>query len=469
MLGTAAMSSVSVLRLLAQFFVVPILSRLLSPADYGIVAMAMPFVLFTMMFTDAGVGQSLVRTAQKERDVWSTSFWFTIISGCSLALLIICLAPLVAWFFKEPRLQPIIMALALVIIPQAGATIPEASLRQDHRFGFIAAVEITAVLTGIFLAVVTALKGGGAWALVAQQLALYGTRFILTLLFSSFRPGLHFNLRGIKEHLTFGRDLLAAKFVGFLTMAMDGPIVGKVLGAGILGLYTMAFMFARLPGQVISGPLQYVVYAHLARLKDDRAALRRMLLLLTRILATVIFPGVGMVAAAHAAVFKLFLSDKWIDSGTLFMLAAPAAAFQAVTGLRGTFLMIIGRVDIQFRSAIEFFLLLAVFLLAFIWFGIKWFVIGYNCAVFFYFPRSMMMALPHIGCTLMDYTRAMVLPAIVAGGCIALYEGLNAFFGPGDWGQLFLGGGLGVLGIAAGILVQYRPLKDEFTLLREKW
>jgi O-antigen/teichoic acid export membrane protein len=468
-LGTATMSASSVIRLMAQFFIVPILSRILSPADYGIMAMAMPFVIFTMMFTDAGVGQSLVRAAEQERGVWSTSFFLTIACGSAFALFIICLAPLVSMFFREPHLTYIIMALAVVIIPQAGATIPEAALRRDHRFMLLALTEIISVFIGMSLAIFVALKGGGAWALVAQQLGLYWSRFLLAFSLSSFRPTLQFDLRSIKEHLLFGKDVLGAKFVWYLTSAMDGPIIGKVLGSMTLGYYSMAAMFSRLPVNVIVGPVQYVVFAHCAPLRDDKAALRQMMLTLTRMLAIVIFPGVGMLAAAHYAVFKLLLSEKWIPSGELFVYLAASTALGAVTGLRSVFMMIIGRVDLQLRSAIEYFFVLLVTLLVFVWFGIKWLVIGYSLSVFLYFPRSLALLLPHLECSLAQYTKVLIAPAVVTGICILVYEAINDIFHLGDWLQLFLGGFLGVLGIVGSALVQFRPLKQEFALLRDKW
>ena len=93
---TAAMSSVNVLRILAQFIAVPILSRLLSPADYGIVAIAMPFILFAMMLADAGIGMSLVRTPPTEREEWSTCFWLTVLFGSILAMITAAFAPVAA-------------------------------------------------------------------------------------------------------------------------------------------------------------------------------------------------------------------------------------------------------------------------------------------------------------------------------------------------------------------------------------
>ncbi len=465
-LGTAAMSSVSILRILAQFLVVPILSRILSPDDYGVVAMAMPFVLFTMVFSDAGLGQSLVRTSRKEMDVWSTSFWLTLLIGIGLALLIAISAPLGALFFEEPRLQPIILALSLVVLLQAGATIPEASLRQNHKFGTIAATEMSAVAAGIGSAVIIALNGGGAWALVAQQLVLYSTRFLMTFWFSHFRPYLVFNLKSVKEHLIFGRDVLNVNFFGFIISTMDSFIIGKVLGPTLLGLYTMAFLFARLPSRLVAGPLQYVIYAHLAPMGSNTVLMRQVFLFLTRALSILIFPAVGMVAAAYHPVFTTFLSDKWVQSGEIFMLVAAAVSLQAVTALRNTFLMIIGRTDVMLRSTIEFCLVLAIALLTSVWFGVKWVAIGYSCAVFLYFPRSMAFLLPLIEYSIFSYLKSMAVPIAVTTIGILAYIALDYAFPMGDWAKIALGGSLSILAIAASGLVQYRSLKQGVALLR---
>jgi len=298
---------------------------------------------------------------------------------------------------------------------------------------------------------------------------LYGMRFVLTFWFSSFRPRFHFHLKSISDHLLFGRNVLTANFMWFLTASIDGMIVGRVLGATALGLYSMAFQFARLPVLLISGPLQYVIYTHLAPLRDDKDTLRRIFLLFTRVLGIIIFPAVGMVAAAHHAVFKIFLSEKWLESGTLFMLAAPAASVQAVTAMRGTLTMVLGRTEIQLRCSIEFFFVLGALLLTFIWFGMNWFVVGYNLAVFLYLPRALMLILPLVDCPMPDYFRVMAVPAGVTAGCILVYWLLLQAAAMGDWTQLFLGGGISVAGIALSALIQRRALTDAAALLRENW
>jgi O-antigen/teichoic acid export membrane protein len=466
-LSTAIMSSVTMFRMLAQFFVIPFLTRLLSPADYGLVAMAMPFVLFTMMFTDAGMGQSLLRNTPEKKDVWSTCFWLTVVLGIGFSLLIMLMAPIAAYFFKEPHLEPLLLALALVVLPQAAATIPEAYLRQNHKFGIIAGTEAAAMAGGIIAACFVAFKGGGAWALIAQQLVLYSLRFLLTFWFAKFWPRMVLDLRDVKEHLVFGRNVLGASFMMTLTQSLDSLIIGKILGSWLLGFYSMAFLFVRLPLRIITGPLEYVLYAHIAPLGDNKAVIRQVFLLLTRILAIILFPTICMVATAHGPIFKLLLSDKWAQSGTLYMIAAPAAALQALTAFSGAFMMALGRTDIQLRLNTEFCILFAAALLIFSGFGITYAVATYSILMFLYFPRFIMLTLPGLNCSFASYLRAIIVPIIVAMACNMAYLNVTRSLITSDWMYLLLSGTIAFFGIATCVLLQRRPIFDEIATFDE--
>lgn len=465
-LGTAAMTSVSVLRMLAQFLVVPILSRLLAPEDYGVVAMAMPFVLFTMIFTDGGMGQSLVRTDSNRSEVWSTSFWLTILLGLGLGLFIALLAPLAAAFFNEERLLPIILVLSALVVFQAGATIPEAVLRQRHKFGTIAATEMTAVAAGIGTAVFIGMNGGGAWALVGQQLALYILRFVMTFWFSGFRPRLVYTFKEVKEHLLFGRDVIGANLINYVAQSSDSFVIGKFLGSAVLGIYSMAFLFVRLPMRMIAGPLQYVIYAHLTPLRHNTELMRRIFLLLTRVLAIFLYPSIGLVAAACHPVFTLLLSEKWAQSGLLFMIAAPAGALQAVTGLRGTFLLAMGKTQLQLKTTWESCFIQIFALCVSVYFGITWVVVAFTVAVFIYFPRSMMLMLPLIECSFAQYLRAMLWPFLTTLIAIISYNEIVVMLVLTNLEQVLLGGALGCIAMAASIIPQYKILKGEAGILR---
>lgn len=467
-LGTAAISSTNVLRLVAQILVIPVLARHLSPADYGVVAMAMPFVLFTMMFADAGVGRSLVRTSSSERTVWSTCFWLSAALGAVLALVLAAVAPLAALLLNEPRLRPILLTLTCVVAAQALCAIPSACLQRDRRFAVIAAIDILAMTTSIVTAITVALRGGGAWSLVAQQVALYATRLVLTVCCSSFRPLMVLDMKCVQEHLIFGRDVLGANVVAFLSRSTDNLIIGKMLATAAVGVYSMAFQFARLPGMVVSGPLQYVLYAQLAPYTDRKHAIARTFLVLTRVLAICIFPLMGMVAIAHEPVFRLLLSDKWAASGELFMIVAPACALQAVTGLTGTIVMVMGRTDVQLRTAVEFGLFWIASLLVAVWFGLEWAGLAYDCVVVIYVPRLLTLALPLIDCTAGAYASTLLLPAAVSFVCMTVFWAISQAVRLEDWMQVVAAASFGCAGVAASAFAQRRVLLAEVRFLKSE-
>lgn len=461
------MSSVNVLRILAQFVTLPILSRLLTPTDYGIVGIAMPFILFAMMLADAGIGMSLVRTPAKEREEWSTCFWLSVVFGIVLAVIVIALAPLAALSFGEPTLTPIVTALAVVVGAQAVFLVPRAAQQQSHQFNVIAGTEMAAIACGIGCALVIALCGGGAWALVGQQLAFFAVRVVLTVWLSPFRPLMVFEFHRAREHIRFGRDLLNNNLIGFFTRSIDNLLIGKVLGSEAVGFYSMAFQFARLPMMLIAGPLQYVLYSELVKLKKHPLALGCTFFTLSRVLAILVFPTVGMVAAAHQAVFRVLLSDKWASSGHLFMIVAAACALQAVTSIGGTIRMVMGRTDILLRMTIESGVVWFITLLVAVRFGLDWIAVAYNISALVYFPRSMMLVLPVVGGSLPSYLRTIAIPFLVSCGCILGFRQVTRFIALSDWSQLCVGGAFAVIGVVACIFIQRQTLRVEIAALRK--
>jgi polysaccharide transporter, PST family len=464
LLDTAAMAFVNVFRLLAQFIAVPVLSRILSPSDYGVVAMAMPFVLFAMMIADSGIGMSLVRTPPSEWHMWSTCFWLSIMLGTGLAATMLALAPLFSHAFAEPRLGPIVMALALVVFVQSIGSIPGAALQQELKFKIMAGIEITAVVVSITVAVVVALHGGGAWALVLQQLSSYTVRVALTLWCSPFRPQRIFDPRSVSEHLTFGRDILSVNMIGFFTRSMDNLVIGKVLLAAAVGVYSMAFQFARLPMMLVSGPLQYVFYSRLSLVKDDQRAIRRTFLVLTRILATLIFPTMGMIAAAWHPVFTLLLSAKWGASGRIFMIVATATSLQAVTAICGTIRMVLGRTDYQLRITLEAGAIWLVTLLTTVGFGLDWLAFASSALAVLYTPRMLTMTLPLIDCRTGEYMRAFMVPALATLACIGGFLETVNLLHPGNIAQMAVAALFIMAGIAVSALGQIRPLMAEYRM-----
>lgn len=456
--GTAMISSVRLLRLISQFVAIPILARLLSPEEYGLVAIAMPFALFAMMIADAGIGISLVRTPASERVVWSTCFWLTAILGAILALLMAALAPLAASLFEQPPLVPMMIALGFVVLAQAIHLIPVAALQQAQRFKAIAIIEIFSTALGIATALYMAYNNYGAWALIGQQIAIFAVKAVCICFISPFRPLLIFRWREVREHLLFGRNVLGTGLVNYFSRSTDNWIVGKTLGAALVGFYSMAFLFARLPQQIIAGPLQFVMYAQLVKMKDDTAGIAHIFLLMTRLLAILIFPTMGLVAAAHAPVFSLLLSDKWLQSAFIFMVIAPACAIQAVMAICETVVLSLNRTDIQLRTSIEYALVWIGALLVAVGYGIIPAAVTFTVLTLFYQLRYLRLMLPLINSSLRYYFSAYLIPLIATITGIASYVAIVNLVPMADWVASILAGTIAITAIAAGAVVQKKSL-----------
>ena len=212
----------------------------------------------------------------------------------------------------------------------------------------------------------------------------------------------------------------------------------------------MAFQFARLPILLISGPLQYVLYAQLVKIKHDNEAVGRAFFAVTRMLAIVVFPAVGMVSAADDPVFNLLLSKKWAASGHMFMLVAPACALQAVIAIGGTIRMAVGRTEMIFWTTIEFGVVWIITLLVAVRFGLEWVAVSYSIAALLYWPRAfILLDRPVVGGSIFDYVRTVAVPLVVTGICMCGFALVEHVWSFGDWGQLVLGGAIALMGIMA--------------------
>jgi PST family polysaccharide transporter len=419
-----------------------------------------------MMITDAGVGLSLVRSAPLADTVsWSTSFWLVLLLGGGIAIILAVFAPLVAHVFGEPELKPIVIVLSYTIVAQAAAVIPGAALHQARRFSTIAAVEMSSTVVGMAAAVTAAVLGAGFWALIIQQVLFFSCRCYLTFFWSPFRPHLTFNFPKIKGHIAFGRDVIGASLVAQINGSLDNVVIGHTLGSSAVGLYAMAMQFIRLPTIVVTGPLQFVLYSHMAIIKDNLPAIRRTFLLATRVLGIIIFPSLGMLAAAHYAVFNIFLSEKWSESSTLFMILATAGALQAMMALGGDIMLIMQRSDLRLRMTIEFGAIWLCALLLSVWHGVYWVAIAYNCAVLLYVPRTLWLLLPLIQCSFTMYLKAMIVPALATLASIIIYTEVVRIFTPHQYADAGLAMMLAIVTAAISALVQLRPLLNESALL----
>lgn len=465
-IGTIAMSSVGILRMVAQMAVIPVLARYITPHDYGIMAIAMPFVIFAMMFSDAGISSSLIRTESKKTSEWSTGFWFVVLLGLCLSLFISGVGYGLSVFMSQDILFPLIACLSLSIVLQSFATVPGASLQQHHHYPTIAYIEIASILISLILTLLAAIIGWGVWSLAIQQVVHYTVKLILTSILSPFRPHLVFKIQEIIDHLKFGRDMLGSNFINFLRQSITNTLMGRILGTSPVGIFSMASLFSDLPTRVVSGPLQLVLYPRMARLKEDKDSIRALYLFVSKILSIIVVPSVGMIAIAHEPVFTIVLSEKWQQAGHIFLLLAPAGILQSVTALRGTILMALGQTKLVLRQTLELTLITLVLFISFIWFGIEWATIAVSVSTLLTIPRFLYQTYTLIDLPMREYIKAVMTPMVLTLLSIIIYMDID-LIDLSNWEKFACAFVLGSATLLLSVFLQFKQLKSEIQNLRQ--
>lgn len=351
--GALVLSGSNALRMGVQLAMLPILARLVGPTEYGLVALAVPFVLFCNMLADGGMSQALARRQDASPELESTVFWLAGGLGTALA----GLACLGSWplslVLDQPRLPMLILALSPILVMSGLTAAANARVIREGRFAIFAGGDLISTVASAAVAVWAALQGAGAWSLVAQQLTMWGVKFLWVNL--NARPHITAGFRPsqVGELLRFGLHSIGSNLSDFVARNADSLIIGGVMGATAVGHYAMAYQIVRVPDLVISGPLYLYVFTAVAKAAHDGAEARAgdlavSALRLTSALLAPVFAGLAVIAPLAVA---LVLGADWRASAPVLTNLTGAGFGFALCLVCGAILMALGRSHLQLRMA----------------------------------------------------------------------------------------------------------------------
>lgn len=304
-----------------------VLARLLSPADYGVVAIAAAVTGFVAVFRDGGLSIVTVQRAEITDAQISTLFWINVTLGIGLALLVVFLSPVVGWFYNNETLVLIVAALAVPFLLSGLSAQHQALLQRQMRFKAIAVIEIVSLITSAGVGVISALAGWGYWALVTMGITSVATNTALVLLFCRWRPGRPTRGAGVRSMLEFGGELTAMKFFDSLAGSLDSLLIGRFFSAELVGFYTRAQTLMLLPLSQVMPPLLSVSLPVLSRLAERPESLRRVFLDLLQLTVFISsFIAVFLCVGADWLV-GILLGSQWLETAEILRLLAGPAFF----------------------------------------------------------------------------------------------------------------------------------------------
>ncbi|NMF87005.1 lipopolysaccharide biosynthesis protein [Aromatoleum petrolei] len=318
-------------KILLQFGGIVVLARLLSPGDYGLLAMVAAIVGVGEVLRDFGLSSAAVQARSVSVRQRSNLFWINAGIGLLLALAVAAAAPAIAAFYAQPALQPIAQALAPTFLINGLATQYRAQLNRDMRFGRLAVADVGGQAFGLAAGVTLALRGHGHWALVAQQLVQACATLLLLVATTGWRPGLPRRDAAMGEFLRYGGNLMSTQLVVYLSRNIDALIIGQRFGAELLGLYNRAAQLLALPLNQLNAPATSIALPVLSRLRDDPARYDRFLLHGQSVMLHVTVAVFAFAGAQAEPLILLVLGPQWAPAVPIFQILAIGGVFQAAS------------------------------------------------------------------------------------------------------------------------------------------
>jgi O-antigen/teichoic acid export membrane protein len=318
--------AVQIVRIVVELGSLPILARLLLPADFGAVAQATAVTGFLVLFKDLGLSVATVQRKDITHGQVSALFWLNIALGLLVAALVAGCAPGLVWLYGgDLRPGQVALALAGLVLFDAAAAQHLALLRRRLRFGWLAGIQFAGVVGGIVAALLAAWAGWGFWALIVRAGVTSFLTLVMAWIACSWRPGAFRRAQVSLDMLRFGGYVTGIDIVAHLTKNVDNVLIGRTWGAGALGLYTKAYSLLMMPLSTINGPLAAVALPALSRVQDQPEAYRSLFLRGCRLAVLAQVPIVTVAGVCTLDLVSVGLGDQWLGAVELFRALLPAA------------------------------------------------------------------------------------------------------------------------------------------------
>jgi PST family polysaccharide transporter len=318
-------------RILLQLASVTVLARLLSPEDYGLLAVGLIVVGIGEVFRDLGLSTAAIRSPGLTTHQRDGLFWLNVTAGTVLAAVAVLTAEPVAGAFGEAELADIVRWLSLTFLLNGLAAQYRAGLTRELRFGAVAGCDLVAQLVAFGVAVTAAAAGAGYWALVAQQLTQGAVALVVVVALGRWAPGRPRRGVGLAPLVRFGGGLTGTHLVFYVGNNLDNVVLGLTAGPAALGIYNRGFQLLMTPLNQLRSPATTVAVPVLSRLQDDldRAGdyLRRSQLALGFSLVA----GMALAAGAAGPLVEVMLGDRWAQVAPVLALLAVAGSAQTLS------------------------------------------------------------------------------------------------------------------------------------------
>lgn len=361
---------------LVVFLVSVVLARVLSPEEFGLIAMITVFNSLGGLLTDAGLCQSLIRTKDVDDKDYSTVFYFNFAGSIIIYLIIFLCAPLVAIFFDQPILTSLLRIYAISFVVNAFSNVQVTILTRELNFKRQFYITFPSLILGSAVGIYSAYTGAGVWSLVYSQLVQSVLNTTLYFLLSDWKPSFSFNKESFNKHFNYGYKLTLSGILDMLFNNIYYVIIGRFYSPAQVGFFNRADTFKQFPVNSISSVLNKVTFPLFAKIQSDddrlKAAYRKVLKLITFLIA----PLLAFMAILANDIFVFLFTEKWRPAAPYFQILFINGIFYPLHVYNLNLLKVKGRSDLFLKLEVFKKIIVIAVILSVFTFGIYGLLLG---------------------------------------------------------------------------------------------
>lgn len=416
-----------VLRLVLQFITQLIMARLLTPADFGIAAMAFVLSGFAAVLAESGIAAAVIQRPKLDEKLLSSAFFVNFVSGLLVAIVVMGIAPLAADFYNEHDVATILYLTGPMLFIGSLASVNRGLLERKLDFRTVALIEMVASVAALGSGIAVAATGGGILAFPINGLVFAIISTVGAFATMRWIPRCRPSWAGVKDLAGFSGNLLTFNAVNYWSRNFDNLLVARFLGATQAGFYTRAYGFLMLPLTQMSAVLGRVMFPSLSTLQDDKARIRAIYLKAMQNISAIMWLPLLMLAVTADRLIPFLLGAQWRPASTIVSVFALLGTLQVINTTVGWLYMSQGATRVMLKWGL---ITTAVFSASFVlgvWLGTAlWVAITFALAFLLTWIPVMRSA-----CQLVDLPTSRVLAALVKpAGCAGVAAITSA---PGFW------------------------------------
>lgn len=325
-----------------------VLARLLMPADFDCIGMLAIFLAVSSIFIQGGLGTALIQKKDPEPIDFSTVFYWNLVFAVLFYLILFVIAPFVADFYAQPILKPMLRVQSVVLLIQSFAIVQITQLTRQMNFKALAIRNMLAALAGTLIAIPMALRGLGAWSLVASAITAAIVNVLLLWKLSPWRPSWEFSFTSLKELFSFGGLMLLSSLVETVYVNLQGLIIGKKFTSGSLGYYMQAKKLEEIPVSGLSSIVNEVTFPAFSTLQDDSGRLREGMRKSTQALTYLNLPMMTLLFIIAHPLITFLYGEKWAPAAPYFQILCIAGLVYCMNTLNTNIIKALGKGKIYF-------------------------------------------------------------------------------------------------------------------------